>query len=41
MLYPKVDKGRNGKLPTGGKFKGNQVEEDALVDWLDQQRVKE
>ncbi len=38
---PKVDSAREGKLHTGGKFKGTQAEEDALVDWLDQQRAKE
>ena len=37
---PKVDSGRDGKMHTGGKFKGNKEEEDALVDWLDKQRSK-
>ncbi len=38
---PKVDAAREGKLHTGGKFKGTKDEEDALVDWLDQQRKSE
>lgn len=37
---PKVDKARDGKMHTGGKFKGTKAEEDALVEWLDQQRSK-
>jgi len=37
---PKVDKARDGKLHSGPKFNGTQDEENALVDWLDQQRSK-
>lgn len=37
---PKVDAARDGKLHTGGKFKGTKPEEDALVGWLDEQRDK-
>lgn len=37
---PQVEKARDDKNHLGGKFKGNKEEEDALVDWLDQQRSK-
>lgn len=37
---PKVDPSLDGKLHMGGKFKGTQEEEDALVEWLDRQRSK-
>ena len=38
---PKVDSSLDGKLHLGGKFKGDQDEEDALIEWLDQQKKKE
>lgn len=36
----KVDSSRDGK-PHMVEFKGSQEEEDALIDWLDQQRSNE
>ncbi|OGN05780.1 MAG: hypothetical protein A2750_04320 [Candidatus Yanofskybacteria bacterium RIFCSPHIGHO2_01_FULL_45_42] len=37
---PKIDSSRDGKLHAV-EFKGTRAEEDALTEWLDQQRSKE